>query len=179
LAIRTATPAGLDGLASALRREVRALDADQAVFDVATMPERIATSLGLRRFALAALAFFAAIALALALVGIYGVLSFVVVESRREIGVRMALGAGTGRVVGGVLGRGMAPAAAGSAACSGGSSRPTSRRTPAPRRSSPWRPPSPAWSRRAAPPGSTRWRACASARQRRPPGRFGGRPGLG
>ena len=116
LAVRTATPAGLDGLASALRREVRALDADQAVFDVATMPERIATSLGLRRFALAALAFFAAIALALALVGIYGVLSFVVVESRREIGVRLALGAGTGRVVGGVLGRGMAPAAAGLAA---------------------------------------------------------------
>lgn len=111
LAVRTAGDP--DSLLPAVRREILALDPAQAVFDVASLPHRIDRSLALRRFALVLLGLFAAVGLALALIGIYGVLSLLVAERMGEIGVRLALGARGTNVVGWVVARGMLPAAVG------------------------------------------------------------------
>ena len=105
LAIRTST----DPLAlgPAVRKTIHALDPAIPVFDLASMQQIVNASSHARRFTSILLSMFAAIALALAMLGIYSVISWSVEQRRREIGVRMALGAEPRGIVGLILARGL------------------------------------------------------------------------
>jgi predicted permease len=96
-----------------VRRQVLAVDREQPIFDASAMVDVVARSVFLPRISMLLLIAFAATALLLAAVGIYGVVSYTVTERTRELGVRMALGADAGDTMRLVLGRSMVLVGAG------------------------------------------------------------------
>jgi putative ABC transport system permease protein len=105
LAVRTA--ADPLKLAPAVRRQVRERESNQPIFDVMTMERRLAESVAPRRFQTLLFGLFAAVALVIATVGIYGVISYAVSHRTHEIGIRMALGARGADVLRMVIWRGL------------------------------------------------------------------------
>jgi putative ABC transport system permease protein len=111
LAIRTAgDPVGL---VPALAAALRGIDRTAAMDEVETLGSRVSASVSQPRFALLVLAAFAGVALTLASIGLYGVLSYQVQQRRREIGIRAALGASRGAIVRLIVREGLAVTAAG------------------------------------------------------------------
>ncbi len=100
-------------LTSALKQQIRALDGDLPLYNVRTMEQRVAGSLARRRFSMLLLTLFACVALALATIGTYGVMAYLVNQGTREIGIRIALGATQMGIVRLVLWKGMALALSG------------------------------------------------------------------
>jgi putative ABC transport system permease protein len=87
-----------------IEAQAYSVDRNEPVFDVASMDERLADSLAPQRFHLLLVGTFAVIALVLSAVGIYGVMSYLVARRRREIGIRLAVGAQPAQIVGMVTG---------------------------------------------------------------------------
>ena len=94
-------------LTGSLTREVRAMDPELPVFSVKTMEEYISSSVAAPRFNTTLLSIFAAVALVLTIIGLYGVMSYSVAQRTNEIGIRMALGAQTRDVLGLIVKDGM------------------------------------------------------------------------
>ena len=94
-------------LAATVRKAVWEIDKDQPVSDIRTMDEILAASIARQRFSMLLLGVFAGVALLLAAVGIYGVMSYSVAQQTHEIGIRMALGASSGAVLKMAVGYGL------------------------------------------------------------------------
>ena len=101
------------GLAAAVTGQIRAIDPDLPIYRLRTMGERVAASLSERRFSMLLLTMFAVLALGLAAIGVYGVMSYLVSQGTRELGIRLALGAAPHDLLRLVVRQGMAVAVAG------------------------------------------------------------------
>jgi predicted permease len=100
-------------ISAQMREQIQSIDPELPVFHAETLDDVLSTSLSVRRFSMEMVAFFAATALLLAGLGIYGTISYVVNEQKREIVIRLALGAQRGNILKMVLRRGLSLAAAG------------------------------------------------------------------
>jgi putative ABC transport system permease protein len=105
LAVKTSEDAAL--VAPAVRQVIRRVDPDQPVFDVATVEQHMAERLALRRFLVLLMTAFAGLAVALATIGVYGALAYVVALRRPEIGMRAVLGARPAQLIGMIVAEGM------------------------------------------------------------------------
>jgi putative ABC transport system permease protein len=99
-----------------VRQAISQIDSAQPIGDIITMDAQLSNSLSRRRFGVTLLTIFGAIAITLAAIGLYGVLAFIVAQRKREIGVRMALGATPRSLIADVLGEGLRLAGIGVAA---------------------------------------------------------------
>jgi putative ABC transport system permease protein len=95
-------------MAGAVKKEIHEIDKDLAAFEVATMDELLAETIALRRFSMTLLIIFALVAMSLAAIGIYGVISYSISQGTHELGVRIALGATASDILKLVLKQGMA-----------------------------------------------------------------------
>ena len=100
-------------LGPTLRSQVRELDGELPMYNLRPMSEIVATSVATERLYMVLLSSFAAVALLLAAVGLYGVIAYAVSERTQELGVRVALGASTGRISRMILGEGLVMSGAG------------------------------------------------------------------
>lgn len=99
------TPSTVAGLGDVLQNEVRRVDSDQPVYNISSLEEIMLTAASRRRFSMLLVAIFAAAALVLAAIGIYGVVSYTVSHRSHEIGIRMAMGAQPRQVINLILGQ--------------------------------------------------------------------------
>jgi putative ABC transport system permease protein len=100
-------------MAAAVRQEISAIDKDQPVVNVQTMNKLLSDTMANRRFSTLLLGIFAALALVLASVGVYGVISYSVTSRTHEVGIRRALGANKSDILRLVVGQAMALAMTG------------------------------------------------------------------
>jgi putative ABC transport system permease protein len=108
LTIVARTQADPMGIAPEVKNQVLAIDKDQPVNNVRSLDQIVAATTSRQRFSMLLLGIFAGVALILAAVGMYGVMSYAVTQRTHEIGVRMALGAKPGHILRQIIGRGLA-----------------------------------------------------------------------